>query len=165
MRVLQLEADAGAARAMTRLFEGRAVTVHVCSTVAQAGQTLALRAYDVVLANLRLPDGSSAELCRALRARGDQTPVVVLAEAMTEAELVGAYAAGASLCLRKPIAGQELIAHVEAITRSVSPRQIPVAGAVLHVLQSRLVLPDGNAHTLSVHECRLCLELARHPGT
>src|SRR5262245_39522164 len=133
MRVLHVDNDAGVAAMVSTAFALGGCGVETCSSVGSAAQLLGSRAYDAVVMERVLPDGDGLDLCRALRARGDATPVVVLSREMTEPRVLEAYAAGASMCLRKPIGGSELVAHVAAAVQGPTLKRVPFGPTELNV--------------------------------
>lgn len=70
---------------------------------------------DVVLMDLRLPDGSGIEACRRIRATHPRVRVLFLTSFQDEEALIASTKAGASGFVMKQIAGEELIRAVETI--------------------------------------------------
>ena len=71
-------------------------------------QALQRERVDVVVADIRMPQHSGIEVVRALRARGDYTPVLLLTTFDDPALLQGARAAGAQGFMLKDAAPEEL---------------------------------------------------------
>jgi DNA-binding NarL/FixJ family response regulator len=84
-------------------------------SVADAVKQVACLDPDVVLLDLRLPDGSGIEACRRIRATHPQVRVLFLTSFQDEEALVASTKAGASGFIMKQIAGEELIRAVETI--------------------------------------------------
>lgn len=97
-------------------FEVVGEAASVSSSVALAAE---LRP-DVVLMDLRLPDGSGIEACREIRARSSLTRVVMLTSYPDEDAVLGAVEAGASGYLLKQIRGRDLISALDAVGRGKS---------------------------------------------
>jgi len=73
--------------------------------------------YDAILLDVRLPGMSGIEVCRELRQRGIESPVLVLtARGLTEQKVEG-LDAGADDYLTKPFVLAELLARVRALVR------------------------------------------------
>lgn len=86
-----------------------------------AGGRAALEAgADLLLLDLGLPDGDGLELCREMRASGDQTPVIVLTARGEPTERVRGLEAGADDYLAKPFHLPELVARIQAVLRRVT---------------------------------------------
>jgi DNA-binding response OmpR family regulator len=72
---------------------------------------------DVVVLDLMLPGLSGTGVCRALRAAGNDVPVIMLTARGEVAERVAGLEAGADDYLVKPFALEELYARIQAISR------------------------------------------------
>jgi DNA-binding NarL/FixJ family response regulator len=96
------------------------------SVVAEAGtvaESLAVTRRhrpDLVVMDVRLPDGSGIEACRDIRAEMPETRVVMLTSYPDEEAVLSAILAGASGYLLKQIRGRDLVAAREAIGRGES---------------------------------------------
>lgn len=73
--------------------------------------------YDLVILDLMLPGVDGLEICRALRARSDYTPILMLTAKTGELDRVLGLEMGADDYLTKPFSVRELIARVKAILR------------------------------------------------
>ncbi len=70
---------------------------------------------DIVIMDVRLPDGSGIEACRAIRAELPGTRVVMLTSYPDEEAVLSAIVAGASGYLLKQIRGRDLVAALETV--------------------------------------------------
>jgi DNA-binding NarL/FixJ family response regulator len=97
-------------------FEVVAQADTVAEAVAQA------RRYepDIVVMDVRLPDGSGIEACREIRAELPATRVVMLTSYPDEQAVFSAIIAGASGYLLKQIRARDLVAALEAVGRGES---------------------------------------------
>lgn len=75
---------------------------------------------DLVLMDVRLPDGSGIEACRAIREELPGTRVVMLTSYPDEEAVLAAILAGASGYLLKEIRGRDLVAALESVGRGDS---------------------------------------------
>jgi DNA-binding NarL/FixJ family response regulator len=75
---------------------------------------------DLVVMDVRLPDGSGIEACREIRSDMPETRVVMLTSYRDEEAVLSAIIAGASGYLLKQIRGRDLVAALEAIGRGES---------------------------------------------
>jgi DNA-binding response OmpR family regulator len=129
------------ARALSR--EGYAVTVE------RFGPTVLERAvaggHDLLILDLGLPGMDGLEVCRQLRARGSDLPVLMLTARTDEVDFVVGLDAGADDYVSKPFRLAELMARVRALLRRSSGGEehaIEVGGIRLEPA-ARRVLVNG----------------------
>ena len=72
------------------------------------------RRWDVVLLDLRLPDGHGLNLCRDLRAAGAELPIIMLTALGHESDSRAGFAAGATDYIVKPFRFALLLARLRA---------------------------------------------------
>jgi len=75
---------------------------------------------DIVIMDVRLPDGSGIEACREIRSELPATRVVILTSYPDEEAVLSAIVAGASGYLLKQIRARDLIAALESVARGES---------------------------------------------
>ncbi|KAB2384560.1 MULTISPECIES: response regulator transcription factor [Actinomadura] len=148
-----------------------ALRFHGFATVTAASGEDALRAAaaerpDLVLLDVMLPDLDGFEVCRRLRAGGDQVPVIFLTARDTPSDTVTGLTLGGDDYVTKPFSIEALIARVRAVLR----RAAPPAGGVLRVADLELdegqwtVRRGGVEVDLSPTEFRLLAHLMRNAG-
>ena len=103
---------------------------------------------DVVVADIRMPRRSGIEVVRALRARGDYTPIILVTTFDDPALLQGAVQAGAQGCLLKDAAPEEL---KDAIQRVASGESL-IAPATLQRVRETSPEIQGAAARLTERE-------------
>jgi two-component system response regulator DevR len=75
---------------------------------------------DIVVMDVRLPDGSGVEACREIRAERAATRVVMLTSYPDEEAVLSAIVAGASGYLLKQVRARDLVSALEAVGRGES---------------------------------------------
>ena len=73
---------------------------------------------DLVLLDLRLPDQSGFDVCRALRARSI-VPIIMITAQTDTYDMVAGLEAGADDYITKPVIPKELAARIRALLRRV----------------------------------------------
>ncbi len=87
------------------------------------GMRLAARGhYDLIILDVMLPKKSGLDVCRDLRARGDNTPVIMLTARGQEIDKIVGLKLGADDYVTKPFSFIELLARVEAVMRRAHRR-------------------------------------------
>jgi two-component system response regulator DevR len=89
-------------------------------TVAEAIEAAHKYQPDLIVMDVRLPDGSGIEACREIRSEQPQTRVVILTSYPDEEAVFASIVAGASGYLLKQIRGRDLVAALEAVGRGES---------------------------------------------
>ena len=122
--------------------------------------------FDLVITDRMLPQLEGLDIVRALRARGDQVPILVLSALDTVDDRVHGLRAGSDDYLGKPFALEELLARVESLLR----RRSTVTETVLRLddlemdLIGHRVTRAGREVALTSREFRLLEFLLRHAG-
>lgn len=126
---------------------------------------------DLVLLDLRLPDISGFEVCRAIR-RTSITPVIMVTAQTDTSDLVNGFDAGADDYVTKPVVPKELAARIRAAlrrTQTVEPspssaKSLNRIGDVEIDRNLSIVKKAGIEIPLTKTEYRLLVEFADHPG-
>jgi two-component system OmpR family response regulator len=77
---------------------------------------------DLVVLDVGLPGVDGFEVCRRLRASGDQTPVVFLTARDADEDKISGFTKGGDDYLTKPFSLEELVARVRAVLRRTGPQ-------------------------------------------
>lgn len=118
MKLLLIEDEHKIARAIKLGFKQERAIVDVAYD-ADEGLSAALGDdYDVMIIDRMLPGGmDGVEICRTIRAKGIQTPIIILTAKSQIRDRVGGLNAGADDYLTKPFSFEELLARVRAVLR------------------------------------------------
>ena len=76
---------------------------------------------DVIVLDILMPYVNGLDVCRALRSRGDRTPILMLTARHEVGDRVAGLDAGADDYLTKPFALDELLARIRALLRRSDP--------------------------------------------
>jgi DNA-binding response OmpR family regulator len=166
VRLLLVEDDDRIAAALGAALQRYGYSVDRVSTASGA---LEADPGQLVLLDLRLPDGDGVAVCEALRARHPVLPIIMVTARSSAAELVHGLRSGADDYVTKPFAIAELVARVEAVLRRAQ-RSTPRAsaryslGAVVIDVASRTVTVNGHPVSLTRKEFDLLALLADRNG-
>jgi two-component system response regulator QseB len=166
VRLLLVEDDAMLGDAMARGLRADGFALDRAVDAGTAGTALRTQAYDLVLLDLGLPGGDGLALLRALRARGDATPVLIVTARDAIASRVAGLDAGADDYLVKPFELEELAARIRAVLRRHAGRGAPrlQAGPVTLDPATHEVSVRGEPVALSAREFALLRALMDRPG-
>jgi two-component system response regulator QseB len=123
-------------------------------------------AYDAVVLDLGLPDGSGLDLLKRARQRRVATPVLIATARDRVADRIAGLDAGADDYMVKPVDLDELAARLRAIERRVAGRSEPaiVIGDIAIEPATRSVTQGDQPVDLTARELAVLLALARRPG-
>jgi DNA-binding NarL/FixJ family response regulator len=116
---------------------------------------------DVVVLDIRMPDGSGTDACRQITAEAPGTPVVMLTSYDDEDALFAAIAAGASGYVLKRIGSQELLDAIRTVAGGQSMLDPAVTAAVLERIRTAAHAEESGAFAeLTEQERRVLAHLA-----
>jgi len=167
MRLLIVEDDRDAADYIARAFRE---VGHVADQAPDGEEGLAFaldRQYDVVIIDRMLPKRDGLSVIGELRAKGIETPVLILSALGQVDDRVKGLKAGGDDYLTKPYAFVELLARIDALMRRRSPvgvkTRLEVGDLELDLL-TRAATRSGQEIELQPREFRLLEYLMRHAG-
>jgi DNA-binding response OmpR family regulator len=166
MRVLLIEDDRKAARLLSKGLQEEGFVVDVAPTGEGGEEQAALNEYDLVILDWLLPGRDGLAVCRALRASGNSTPILMLTARDSVADRVSGLGTGADDYLTKPFAFDELLARIRALlrrTRTAQPVVLKVADLTLDPV-TRRVARGALAITLTPKEYAILEVLMRNLG-
>jgi DNA-binding response OmpR family regulator len=122
---------------------------------------------DLILLDVMMPGMSGWDLCRELRQRGLDVPVIMLTARGEEVDRVLGLELGADDYVTKPFSLRELMARIRAVLRRPGPRQKFeefAFGTVRVHLRARQAFKGGQEVRLTRKEFDLLRYLVEHPG-
>jgi DNA-binding response OmpR family regulator len=122
---------------------------------------------DLVLLDVTMPGRSGWDVCRELRQRGLDVPIIMLTARGEEPDRVRGLELGADDYITKPFSLRELLARVRAVLRRPGPRrkfeELAFGDVRVH-RRGRRVTRAGREVRLTRKEYDLLVYLAAHPG-
>jgi len=125
--------------------------------------------YDLLILDWMLPIHSGVEICQILRAKGNQTPVLILTAKDTLDDRVLGLDAGADDYLIKPFELRELLARVRALLRRSPNFEVTLTQRLRYAdleldLDNQVAYRQGRVINLSEKENQLLAYLIKSPG-
>jgi two-component system copper resistance phosphate regulon response regulator CusR len=166
MRLLLVEDDPELADILESGLREQGIQVVQAATFAD-GRAEALRTrFDVIVLDIMLPGGSGLDLCRELRGRELDTPILMLTARDAVDDRVVGLEVGADDYVTKPFAFRELVARVRALARR-RPALVPTVVAVADLevdLSTHRVRRTGKDIELTAKEFALLEFFVLHRG-
>ena len=107
------------------------IVVGEAATMAEAIEGAARAKPDVIIMDVRLPDGSGVEACRTIREARPETKVIMLTSYADDEALFASIVAGAAGYLLKQTRGQAVIDAITSVAQGRSLLDPDVTGKVL----------------------------------
>jgi two-component system OmpR family response regulator len=126
LRVLLVEDDAVLGDAVREHIAADGHAVDWATSLASARDHLRVVAYELVLLDLRLPDGNGIAFLKTRRSDGDATPVIILTARDQLSDRLEGLNSGADDYLVKPFDLKELSARLAAVARRYAGNPNPI---------------------------------------
>ncbi|MRW89930.1 response regulator [Duganella sp. FT80W] len=167
MRLLLVEDDPMIGESIEDGLRGERYAVDWVRDGLAADLALTTVGYDLLLLDLGLPSKQGMDVLRALRARGDDLPVLIITARDATPDRVQGLDSGADDYLVKPFDLDELLARTRALLRRRVARTQSVVehGGVTLDLASHEARLDGTPVKLSAREFAVLRALLDNPGS
>ena len=164
-RILVVEDDPGIADVLEDNLAIDGFDVRVATTAHDALSACQLFGPDLVLLDVKLPDGDGFELCQLLR-QGGQRPVIFVTARGLRADKVQGLTLGADDYVTKPFEIEELVARIHAVLRRTRPKhaRITLGATTIDFVRMR-AMREGREIRLTPREFEVLRYLAEHAGT
>lgn len=163
--ILLAEDDPLIACGLKEFLCGEGFTVDRAATQAAAMCALSGRAYDLLLLDIALPDGSGFGICAAAKAAQSDVPVIFLTAADEEYSVVAGLDMGADDYISKPFRPRELLSRIRSVLRRAGRLQSVLECGPVSIDVSRgTAMKNGEELCLSALEYRLLLLLLTNRG-
>jgi len=166
MHILIIEDDMDLGFALQRALQVEGISSEWLRRIADVPRPPDTAAYDCVLLDLTLPDGTGLDVLRRWRHAGVAVPVIIMTARSALGDRLAGLDGGADDFVIKPFATAELLSRLRAVLRRYARQASDVwsFGALRIEPRSYAASLDGAALELSPREFHLLLELAREPG-
>jgi DNA-binding response OmpR family regulator len=164
-KLLLVEDEPALARGLSDTLRAQGFEVDVAEDGQRGLEAVEAGRPDLILLDVMLPHVNGFEVCRSIRARGLDVPIIMLTAKGQEEDIVLGLNLGADDYLTKPFRVGELIARARALLRRCgADRSVQRFGRCEIDLTARKVLRDGVAIDLTAREFALLAYFASRPG-
>ncbi len=167
MRILVVEDETRIASFVARGLREAQYVVDVAADGGKGLEMAEINEYDLVILDVRLPVYDGIAVCRQLRGKKIDVPILMFSAKNTPEDKVRGLNCGADDYLAKPFAFKELLARVQALLRRNKPSQggvLKVADLELNQLTHK-VTRKGKEIELTSKEYILLEYFMLNPGT
>jgi DNA-binding NtrC family response regulator len=119
MSVLVVDDDPIVLASCRRILEAEGIPLETASSVAEALQIMARRAFGLLIVDLKMPEQDGLQLLARVRETGVPVPVIVMSGYPTSDTVQSSLESGAYAFVAKPFTPEELLASVQF----VAPRE------------------------------------------
>lgn len=166
MRILLIEDEAKTARAVQTGLRAEDFDAVIARSGEEGFFLLNAETFDLVILDWMLPGRNGIEILKAVRARGNKTPVLLLTARDTIEDRVLGLDSGADDYLVKPFAFAELLARIRALLRRAGDTDLlrKQIGDLALDVENRRVKRGAQEIPLTPREFDLLAYLMRHQG-
>ena len=115
--VLVVDDDAEIRTLLGRYLDSQGFRVSLAASRREFEQKLSVGQFDILVLDVMLPDGSGLDICRTLRERRSNLPVILLTALKEDVDRIIGLELGADDYLGKPFNPRELTARIRAVLR------------------------------------------------
>ncbi len=164
--IYYIEDDPDIAAAVKEYLEQKGFRVTLCATLAQARQALENHLPTLVLLDWNMPDGHGDRLCRWIRGRWKELPIIFLTVRNDASDIVSGFRDGADDYVVKPFQLEVLHSRILALLRRTGnvAEQYLSCGGIRIDQNRRTVTCHSEEVPLSAAEYQLLLYLMQHKG-
>jgi DNA-binding response OmpR family regulator len=169
-RILVIEDDLAVARSLQDGLQKDGYEVAVCHTGGEGLKSIQKEQPQLVVLDVRLPDGSGFDFCRKMRQEGFFQPILILTVQDDDMDKVLGLEIGADDYMTKPYNPKELSARIRALLRraygefSTTETKLMFVKDLTVDLLRATVARNGSEINLTPTEYRLFIHLAKHRG-
>jgi len=167
MRLLLVDDEVELTTPLQRLLTVQGYSVDIAEDGDRGWEFAQQGGYDLLILDWMMPKRSGVEICRALRQKGDSTPVLFLTAKDTLDDRVTGLDSGADDYLVKPFELRELLARIRALLRRSPPNTKLTYQNLEMVLEldcaNQVAYCQERSIPLSDKEAKLLAYLMRHP--
>ncbi|MBR7010233.1 MAG: response regulator transcription factor [Oscillospiraceae bacterium] len=161
-RLLLVEDDAAIVRSLSEFLRGEGFFVRTAAGQREAEALLGPGAFDLLLVDLSLTDGSGFGVCAAAKRYG--LPVIFVTASGDEGSVVTGLDMGADDYVAKPFRPRELVSRIRSVLRRCGSQSVVNLGSLRVDTDKAAVTKNGAEIPLSALEYRILLVFLSNRG-
>ena len=161
-RILLVEDDPAIARSMLAFLQSEGFALQTVSGQREAERLLGPGAFDLLLVDVSLADGSGYGVCASAKQYG--LPVIFVTASGDESSVVAGLDMGADDYIAKPFRPRELASRVRSVLRRCGSQNLVTLGKLRVDTDKAVVTKNGTELSLSALEYRILLVFLSNRG-
>jgi DNA-binding response OmpR family regulator len=164
MHILIVEDEAGIVQFLQQGLEEEGYQITTASDGLKGFELTQKENFDLILLDWMLPKMTGLELCKAIRLKNSETPILFLTAKDTIQETIEGLKAGANDYIKKPFSFDELVERIKVHFRNFKKEEILTLGTIeMNCLQHRVLVNEDEV-TLTQREFELLAYLIKNKG-
>jgi DNA-binding response OmpR family regulator len=164
MHILIVEDEVGIVQFLKQGLEEEGYEITTAFDGLQGFEVVQNTSFDLVLLDWMLPKMSGLDLCKAIRIKDINTPIIFLTAKDTIQETIEGLKAGGNDYIKKPFSFEELIERIKVHFRKEKDGDILKLGTILVDLAKHAVTVDQKEVALTQREFELLCYLVKNKG-
>ncbi|MBX9808533.1 MAG: response regulator transcription factor [Flavobacteriaceae bacterium] len=164
MRILIVEDEAGIVQFLQQGLEEEGYEISTASDGLMGLELAKKENFDLILLDWMMPKMNGLEVCKAIRVKNKNTPIIFLTAKDTVQDTIEGLKAGANDYIKKPFSFDELVERIKIHFRNQNEIEILTLGKIEINLSKYLVTVAGNEVSLTQREFELLCYLVRNKG-
>jgi DNA-binding response OmpR family regulator len=164
MHILIVEDEVGIVQFLKQGLEEEGYEITTAFDGLQGFEVVQNTSFDLVLLDWMLPKMSGLDLCKAIRIKDINTPIIFLTAKDTIQETIEGLKAGANDYIKKPFSFEELIERIKVHFRKEKDGDILKLGTIIVDLAKHMVTVDQKEVALTQREFELLCYLVKNKG-
>ncbi len=164
MHILIVEDEAGIIQFLQQGLEEEGYQITSALDGLKGYELIQNQKFDLILLDWMLPKMTGLELCKAIRLKDLQTPILFLTAKDTIQETIDGLKAGANDYIKKPFSFEELLERIKIHFRNQKEPETVTLGTITIDSKQHRVLIHSQEINLTQREFQLLLYLAKNKG-
>ncbi|MFL0249467.1 response regulator transcription factor [Clostridium neuense] len=169
IKILLVEDDMAITVGVEYALKKEGFSVSSAKNIKEAKEKLNNEAFNLMLLDVLLPDGSGYDLCKELRTSDSNLPIIFMTACDEEVNVVLGLDLGGDDYITKPVRIKELVSRINAVLRrnkvisNEPPRRMQTGNIVIEPLKFK-IFKDGKEINLTSMEYKLILLFIENKG-
>lgn len=164
MHILIVEDEAGIVQFLQQGLEEEGYQITSAADGLQGFELMQKQHFDLILLDWMLPKMSGLDLCKAIRRKDSNTPILFLTAKDTVQETIEGIKAGANDYIKKPFSFEELVERIKIHFRNQNEQDILTLGTIQIDIAKHTVLSHETEIQLTNREFNLLCYLVKNKG-